>query len=163
MLRAQQQHLVNSLHGTLLGIFTSSPVTDNVPVSQACTAVVHDVNGNPFTLSGVRHRAEFPQLFLTKKTFYFPVFCLLGVKVPWRPSSVFVLQAFSVGPGTQKGLRRTPGWGGGSGSLSSSVCHLNLDLEMGRHRNCGDGSYSKLTRIAAYAMASVFISEITLD
>lgn len=36
------------------------------------------MNGNPFTLSGVRHRAELPQLFLIKKTFYFPVFCLLG-------------------------------------------------------------------------------------
>lgn len=79
MLRAQQQHLLNSLHGTLLGIFTSSPVTDNVPVSQACTAVVHDVNGKPFTHSEVRHRAEFPQLFLIKKTFYLPVCCLLGV------------------------------------------------------------------------------------
>lgn len=91
MLKAQQQHLVNSLHGILLGIFTSSsPVTAKVPVSHACTAVVHNVNGNPFTLSGVRHRAEFPQLFLIKKTFYFPVFCLLGVgKSSWE--ALFIL------------------------------------------------------------------------
>lgn len=116
------------------------------------------MNGNPFTLSEVRHRAEFPQLFLIKKTFYFPVFCLLGV----GESSLEALFILCV-TGTQRRTWYTEriekkAWLKRRllAPLSSSVCHLNLDLEMGKTQKlCGDRSYSKLTRITAYAMVPV--------
>lgn len=106
-------------------------------------------------LPEVRHKAEFPQLFLIKKAFYFPVFCLLAVGVS-SLEALFILCITGTQLKNWYTARIENDWLKRRLLALLSSVYLNLDLnlewEMEKTETVEDRSYSKLTRITNHTM-----------